>query len=1019
MYPHYQQNVYYGHPDPRYFLSHELTSQPLTPIDLAYSHSMLPSNLLMNSPYQRQYMPPQGSFFYPPNPTPNMASPSLSPYLTQLSSNSNLDQLNLSRTIILKNLSNDLTLNELLDEIDYGPIEYCKMFSKPAPSHMKDVDNLKCCYISFINSKVAVSFQLKYAKNLHNLTKLKEKLKNSKYLKISLNDPNANNSSSINKQDYIKLKTLNYIMELNATRCLVVKACLSSSSLFQQLDNDILEKCRNYGEVEDYRKYFNEEKLEVKVIVHFTSIDASIKTYEYFLKKIQSDKQDQIDQEGAEPHESIKFEHVSFHKDRCDRTIIDKIKPHSLLVQKNEQLNNLVARDQKLATIEKSDEDSLNRALENNESLRSTLVSNKIDDSEVTTSNDNIIPLDISCSSSTSPIVDSANVSFTSLKQNGHHSGNLTPSMTPHMRLHAHGGQLPPTAPSPSYQINPDPFNIGNRAIYLGNLHPNTTVEEIANNVRAGGLVESIKFHPDKRVCFITFIDPTVALKFYVNHQVLHQLIIHGYDITVGWAKNHSGPLSRDISLAVTAGASRNVYIGIKINKEVNPEEKLQLPSDQELRHDFSRFGEIEQINFYHNKDCGFLNFLNILDAIKLVELFETDSIATINRIVKDDGAFYNKYKNYKISFAKDRCGNPPKFSFRKRPANLGRKSSKDEEREQRTSSSKPSGPMSEEAAMVFGIISNGENNEELSEDAVSTAQTQLSLDKPSSAEASFKTEEVCFKDDDIRTSKEGLKKENISSIDRVNYLTKKKDVKKDKEGHHIEDQREGKCDKEGFSCDKEGFSDHEDTDTDKKDKNIDGSDLDGEEEEEEEEEDDDDDDDNISIIIESDGTTSTNTPNHFKRGTRKVYHNKFNSTESFGPIRNSSRASSSSSASNYMKHHHSQLNYGSPFSQQQQLYFNHRGGVRAHPQAAPMYANGYANNYYMQYPQVPPPPFPLNSMKNQYSSSGSQVMAQYLAKSQHDNLYYAASILSNDVEDEYDSDYIQRPRYSRSNSRR
>ena len=33
----------------------------------------------------------------------------------------------------------------------------------------------------------------------------------------------------------------------------------------------------------------------------------------------------------------------------------------------------------------------------------------------------------------------------------------------------------------------PDPQAFGNRSIYLGNLHPSTTIEEIANNVRAGG----------------------------------------------------------------------------------------------------------------------------------------------------------------------------------------------------------------------------------------------------------------------------------------------------------------------------------------------------------------------------------------------------------------------------------------------------------------------------------------------------------------------------------------------------
>lgn len=71
-----------------------------------------------------------------------------------------------------------------------------------------------------------------------------------------------------------------------------------------------------------------------------------------------------------------------------------------------------------------------------------------------------------------------------------------------------------------------------------------------------------------------------------MNHQILHQLVIHGYEIIVGWAKQQSGPLHRDIMLAVTAGASRNVYIGIPSSGC-----GLVLPSEDELRKDFGNFG--------------------------------------------------------------------------------------------------------------------------------------------------------------------------------------------------------------------------------------------------------------------------------------------------------------------------------------------------------------------------------------------------------------------------------------------
>lgn len=41
--------------------------------------------------------------------------------------------------------------------------------------------------------------------------------------------------------------------------------------------------------------------------------------------------------------------------------------------------------------------------------------------------------------------------------------------------------------------------NIGNRQIYLGNLNPETTVEELCNNIR-GGMLQSIKHMIEKNI---------------------------------------------------------------------------------------------------------------------------------------------------------------------------------------------------------------------------------------------------------------------------------------------------------------------------------------------------------------------------------------------------------------------------------------------------------------------------------------------------------------------------------------
>ena len=174
--------------------------------------------------------------------------------------------------------------------------------------------------------------------------------------------------------------------------------------------------------------------------------------------------------------------------------------------------------------------------------------------------------------------------------------------------------------------------NLGNRTVYLGNIHPETTIEEICNVVR-GGLLHHIRYIPDKHICFVTFIDPTSAASFYALSN-LQGLMIHNRRLKIGWGK-HSGALPPAIALAVSGGASRNVYIG-------NLDESW---TEERLRLDFAEYGEIELVNTLREKSCAFVNFTNIANAIKAIE-------AVRGR---------EEYKRFKINFGKDRCGNPPR----------------------------------------------------------------------------------------------------------------------------------------------------------------------------------------------------------------------------------------------------------------------------------------------------------------------------------------------------------------------
>lgn len=737
------QGLYYANPHvPEPPLEYHPHYQPVpAAMDMSYQFSpyfqpspMLPSPLFrlyshlpLYSPHQPQPPVSANGYRYLQH------QPHL-PYLTSFPSSSSLDQLNLSRTVVLKNLSSLLTLNDLLNEIEYGPIEYCKMFSRAAPSHLKDVETVQTCYISFTNSKILVAFHLKYAKNKYNLAKLKERLHGSLHLKISLNDGYLNNPAA-NKQDFIKLKTLNYILEFNATRCLLVRIS-SACNQDEAIEADIRAQTLRFGDLEDFKISYALD--EYKALLHFTSIDAAIKTYEHYNNVIQTKKRDQEDEEDK-GLDAFSFTLIAFHKDRCDRTIIDKPRQRSTSSVNSAIPSPLLSKKASSSNVNASireDDEELDSVLESSIDSKDNLALLKESLDMIDK------PLDKEDTNSTGDLTVSSTAPAPALLRHG--SFPSMPHPSSYNLMSVSSASTNPGLVSPAYQFNPDPYNIGNRTIFLGNLHPNTTVEEIANNVRAGGLVEHINYHAELRICFITFVDANVALKYYLNHQVHHQLIIHGYDITVGWAKNHSGPLSRDVSLAVTAGASRNVYIGLKSKTDDSP----VLPDEEELRANFSKFGALEQINFYHNRGCGFMNFLHIMDAIKVVEMFESDNETRVNEIMDDNGAFYAKYKHFKISFGKDRCGNTPKFSFKKKinhndpnagldsvDYNLFKTRNMQHKQRQRARTEASDEPLGEEAALVFGISTKEEKKDSDDEDDEEEVSLVIEADRKHSYE--------------------------------------------------------------------------------------------------------------------------------------------------------------------------------------------------------------------------------------------------------------------------------------------
>ncbi|KAG2226137.1 hypothetical protein INT45_011754 [Circinella minor] len=171
--------------------------------------------------------------------------------------------------------------------------------------------------------------------------------------------------------------------------------------------------------------------------------------------------------------------------------------------------------------------------------------------------------------------------------------------------------------------------NTALRTLYLGSIQPEATCEDLCNAIR-GGVLFQIRYLPEKHIAFVTFVDPMSAMALY-NHAQTNGLVVKGRRVKVGWGKPAN--IHSAVIMAVQSGASRNIYLG-------NMEEGID---EKKLRKDFEQYGEIELINTLPERNCAFVNFTNIQNAMK--------ALASIK--------FHPDYRKFRINYGKDRCGNP------------------------------------------------------------------------------------------------------------------------------------------------------------------------------------------------------------------------------------------------------------------------------------------------------------------------------------------------------------------------
>lgn len=170
------------------------------------------------------------------------------------------------------------------------------------------------------------------------------------------------------------------------------------------------------------------------------------------------------------------------------------------------------------------------------------------------------------------------------------------------------GAQAGPYSPAAITAALSAQNNATGRTVYVGNLPATASVDELLNLVHFGPL-ESIRVLPEKSCVFLSFLDGATAAAFHAD-ALIKKLSLHGQELKIGWGKPSAVP-SQVVLAIQQSNASRNVYLG-------GLDENI---TEEQLRDDLSRFGLIDQVKIVRDKNIGFVHFLSISIATKVVTI--------------------------------------------------------------------------------------------------------------------------------------------------------------------------------------------------------------------------------------------------------------------------------------------------------------------------------------------------------------------------------------------------------------
>ncbi|QRW00737.1 RNA recognition motif protein [Ceratobasidium sp. AG-Ba] len=198
---------------------------------------------------------------------------------------------------------------------------------------------------------------------------------------------------------------------------------------------------------------------------------------------------------------------------------------------------------------------------------------------------------------------------------------------------------------SPKAEGMPNQIQTPSRSLWIGNLDPTMTGEDLARVFAPYGAIESFRLLPEKECGFVNFVDIADAMR--AKDDVLNRLSGHigmsnNQAVRIGFGKADSAPATPPMG---TQASSAGVGLGAHIQSQFTPGGQSPQAQNQPTGMDsqlqssptralwigsipstttpatilsvFSPYGPIESARVLTHKNCGFVNFERLDDAVR------------------------------------------------------------------------------------------------------------------------------------------------------------------------------------------------------------------------------------------------------------------------------------------------------------------------------------------------------------------------------------------------------------------